>query len=426
MDKRFSNIFPGLTEERAIALLRMPLDQLEDKSDRYIAASHLVNFPTENSINALIETILDRDPTLDHRIARRKAIESLGRLKASQAIAAIRSCLNEDDIYTVENAVWAIGEIGTDDEAILEEIAQLLEKPGLIHRVNIHVLAKLNYQAARDRIACYTESEDPTVVSAAIATLCRFSGDDSRMPDVVKFLQHPNVNARRACIQDLMDAEYYAAMPAIAACPVSMVFRMRGLRYLAEKGMSSGQVKFEEIEPSLDTVICDRPHELKLVHDYENTPTLEFLIGELYHTDFGRCYLATKTLIDFYSEPAPEALIDTFVERGWNDYGAHYHIIKLLGFLHYNPAYKVLVESLHNRRPQFQKSRTAAAIALGNLGDKQAIPELKTALQSGIWELQYACLMALEKLGDTTAHELLSDDSDWLVRAKATRKIPTA
>ncbi|WP_293028708.1 hypothetical protein, partial [Moorena sp. SIO3I8] len=32
---------------------------------------------------------------------------------------------------------------------------------------------------------------------------------------------------------------------------------------------------------------------------------------------------------------------------------------------------------VHNKAPQFQKSRAAAAIALGNLGDKRAIPLLK-------------------------------------------------
>ena len=50
MDKRFSNIFPGLSEARAIEILKTPLEQLEDKSERYIAASHLVNFPTEGAM----------------------------------------------------------------------------------------------------------------------------------------------------------------------------------------------------------------------------------------------------------------------------------------------------------------------------------------------------------------------------------------
>jgi len=51
MDNRFANMF-NLTEDHAIALLKKPLEELEDKSERYVAASHLINFPTERSINA--------------------------------------------------------------------------------------------------------------------------------------------------------------------------------------------------------------------------------------------------------------------------------------------------------------------------------------------------------------------------------------
>lgn len=424
MDRRFSNIFPGLTEERAIELLTMPLDQMEDTSDRYIAASHLVNFPTERSIAALISALENQNQELDHRIARRKAIETLGRLKATAGLSAIRACLAEDDIYTVENAVWAIGEIGTADEEILEEIAQLLQKPRHTHRVIIHVLAKLDYRAGQERIAALMESEDASVASAALSAISRFRGDRSLMEQVVEFLQHSNVNVRRGSIQDLMDANYYEAIPKIATCPVSMVFRMRGIRHLAEAGTSSGAIQFEDIEPSLDLVIRDRPSDLELVHEYDQTPSLEFVVGELYQTDFGRCYLASKTILDLYKDAAPEALIDTFVEKAHNDYGAHYHVIKLFGLLQYLPAYKLLVEALHNKRPQFQKSRTAAAIALGNLGDRQAIPELTASLESGIWQLRYASLMALEDLGAGGESDRLADDPDWLVRAKATISSP--
>ncbi|WP_223265283.1 HEAT repeat domain-containing protein [Nostoc sp. 'Peltigera membranacea cyanobiont' 210A] len=109
MDKRFFKMF-GLTEEEAIAIIDTPLEQLEDASDKYIAVSHLINFPTEQSIAALLRAIETSNPDeLDHRIVRRKAVESLGRLQAQSALPVIRQCLKDDDIYTVENTVWAIG-----------------------------------------------------------------------------------------------------------------------------------------------------------------------------------------------------------------------------------------------------------------------------------------------------------------------------
>ncbi|MBW4517013.1 MAG: HEAT repeat domain-containing protein [Timaviella obliquedivisa GSE-PSE-MK23-08B] len=126
MDKRFLNLF-NLTEEQAIALLDTPYDQVSEDDSRYIATSHLINFSSENSIQALIRAVQQTDPALENRIVRRKSVETLGRLEAKQALPVIRTCLTDDDCYTVENAVWSIGEIGTQDAEILEEVAQLLE-----------------------------------------------------------------------------------------------------------------------------------------------------------------------------------------------------------------------------------------------------------------------------------------------------------
>jgi len=93
-------------------------------------------------------------------------------------------------------------------------------------------------------------------------------------------------------------------------------------------------------------------------------------------------------------------------------------VVKLFGWLKHSPAYDLLLEALHHSQPQFQKSRAGAAIALGELGEQRAIPELKACLATQIWDLKYAALMALEKLGDVTGYEIAAADQDWLVRAK--------
>ncbi|MDZ7954347.1 HEAT repeat domain-containing protein [Nostoc sp. DedQUE09] len=420
MDKRFFKMF-GLTEEEAIAIIDTPLEQLEDASDKYIAVSHLINFPTQQSIAALVRAIETSNPDeLDHRIVRRKAVESLGRLQAQSALPVIRQCLQDDDIYTVENTVWAIGEIGTREPEILEEVAQLLDKPGQIYRVIIHTLANADYQPSLERVRKFTLSEDEPTRSAAIATVCRFTGDYSQISEVIALLQSSSVNARRGCIQDLIDSRYYKAIPEIARCPVSLVFRLRALRMLLDAGVPSGEITFTEIQPYLEQVLYDHPNDLDLVHEYDATPVLDFVINELYETDFGRCYLATKTLLDIYPQEAPQALLVTYADKAYNDYGAHYHVMKLFGWLKYAPAYDLLIENLHNREPQFQKSRAACAIALGELGDSRAIPEIKVCLNTPIWDLKYACLLALDRLGDSSGREICTGDRDWLIRAKAT------
>jgi bilin biosynthesis protein len=424
MEKRFANLF-NLTEAAAIALLDTPQDQLAEDDSRYVAAAHLANFPTEKSIEALIRAVGNTEASLDNRIVRRKSVESLGKLQARQALPAICACLADENGYTVENAVWAIGEIGTQDPNILEEIARLLEKPGQTYRVIIHTLAKLNYQPALERIRKFIEVKDELTVSAAVSAVCRLSGDYTSIEKVVSFLAHPNVYARRLSIQDLVDAKYYPAIPQIARCPVSLVFRLRGIRLLAEVGIPAKEITFADIRPSLDRVIEDRPDYLEMVHQYDRAPDLAFLIQEIYQTDFGRCYLATKTLLEREPETTAKALMKAYEEEARNDYGANYHALKALGWLKYTPARDLFLEALQNREPQFQKSRTAAAIALGELGDRSVIPALKANLEDKIWDLKYATLIALEKLGDASGREIAANDEDWLIRALAMSNVTT-
>lgn len=418
MDKRFFNLF-NLTEDQAIALLDTPQDQVSEDDSRYIAASHLVNFQTERSIQALIRAVHQTDPVLENRIVRRKSVETLGRLVATEALPVLHECLGDEDCYTVENAVWAIGEIGTEDAVILEDMAELLNRPGQSYRVIIHTLAKLNYSPALERIRKFTSASDLPIASAAITAVCRFTEDYSQMDQVLAMLRHSNVLARRLSIQDLIDAHYYDAIPAIARCPVSLVFRLRGIRMLAEAGIAAGAIGFSDVQPYLERSLRDHPQDLELVHAYDHPPDLPFLIRELYETDFGRSYLATQTILDHHAEAAPAALFATYKEEATSDYGAHFHVMKLFGWLKHAPAYDVLIEALHNRQPQFQKSRAAAAIALAEIGDRRAIPELRACLETKIWDLKYAALMALDTFGETDFYQPLLNDKDRLIREKA-------
>jgi bilin biosynthesis protein len=417
MDKRFNSFF-NLTEDQAIALLDTPQDQIGEEDSRYIAASHLINFATDKSIAALTRAIQQKDDSMDNRIVRRKSVETLGRLQALQALPTIRECLADPDCFLVENAVWAIGEIGTNDPEILEEIAQLLERSGQSYRAIIQTLAKLDYKPALDRIRKFTTEKDLPLASAAITAICRLTRDNSQMEAVVDLLHNASVIARRLSVQDLIDANYHAAIPDISTCPVSLVFRLRGIRMLGEAGIKEGAIAFSDVQPYLEKSLRDHPDDLLLVHSYDALPELSFLLRELYETDFGRCYLAVKTILDSYAEAAPEALFGTYAEEAHNDYGAHFHVMKLFGWLKYAPAYDLLLTALHNKQPQFQKSRAAAAIALAEIGDERAIPEIKACLNTPIWDLKYAALLALEKFCDRSGYEILANDSDLLISEK--------
>jgi bilin biosynthesis protein len=398
MDNRFSRLF-NLTEQQAIEILDGAADDSDEASGRYIAASHLVNFDTAAAAAALMRAAQNAAPDLDNRIVRRKAVESLGRLKVKAALPVIEGCFTDEDSYLVENAAWALGEIGTEDAALLEKLAQQLTRPEQSYRTIIHTLANLGYKPAADRIEPFTRSDRAPIASAALSALYRLKGDSEAIPKVVAFLQSLDINARRGSIQDLIDACYYPAIPDIARCPVSSVFRLRGIRSLAEVGMADGALSFAQVQPLLETIIRDHPDDVALVHRYEQMPDVETVVRSLYGTDFGRCYLASKTLIDHYSDSAPAVLLESYRAEGYNDYGANYHMMRLFGWLKVTEAYDLLIEALNNDAPQFQKSRMAAAIALGELADPRTVAALQAALAVPIWDLQYAALMALEKFG---------------------------
>ncbi|MGB3296535.1 MAG: HEAT repeat domain-containing protein [Phormidesmis sp.] len=421
MNSRFSSLF-NLSEAQAIEILDGPAEDSDEASSRYIAAAHLVNFETEPSIAALMRAVKNTDADLDNRIVRRKALESLGRLKVKGALPVIERCLEDEDNYLVENAAWALGEIGTDNVATLEKLAEQLDRPDQSYRTIIHTLANLGYEPAAERIGKFTTSDQVPIASAALSAIYQLKGDEGVMLQVLKFLQSTDVNARRGSIQDLIDAHYFKAIPQIAQCPVSMVFRLRGIRLLAEAGIESGDLTFAQVQPALEKTIRDYPHDVALVHTYDQMPTVQALVQALYGTDFGRCYLASQVLIDHFAEAAPAVLLESYWAEGYNDYGAHYHMVRLWGWLKVTEAVDLLVEALNNKSPQFQKSRVAAAIALGelsagSLAAPQIIEALKTALSVPIWDLQYAALMALDQLGQAGG-QLSVDSADWLVQEK--------
>ena len=396
-----------LTEEQAINILKTPLDELVDSSAHYLAVSNLAFYKSETAIDILIETVKNIEDKLYDPITRRKAVESLGKLKAVKSLPILSNCLDDDDKYLVEMAVMSIAEIKTNDSEILEKITSLLDKPNYNYRKIIQALTKLNYQLAIPKIKKFTTSASENLASVSIASLARLTGDFSNMHKITTFLHHAKVNDRRDCIQDIIDGEYYEGLKDIIQCPISIVFRLKSLRLMIQLDKNKNQLSFIQIKTYLEQVLIDHVKDLKFISKYNKVPSLDFLINELYDTDFERAYLASKYIIDLYSQEAPALLIKSFQEKAYKHYNAHYHFIKLFGWLKYIPAYDLLVnEALKNQSSQFQKSRIAGAIALGEIGEKKAIDELKITLNNSLYDLQYACIIALEKLGESFDEDL--------------------
>ena len=144
MTGRFDNIHPELTCEHARQILLQPIDKLESQSDYYTAVSHLINCPgleTENALKNLLENPLKEQAV---NIAKRKAVEVLGRLGATALIQRVGQCLWSEDHYLVENTVCALKQLKCREPELIAKMIRLLGDNQHNQRALIQCLASLS------------------------------------------------------------------------------------------------------------------------------------------------------------------------------------------------------------------------------------------------------------------------------------------
>jgi bilin biosynthesis protein len=401
---RFNNIHPGLDQEESLRILSLPVAELEASSDRYMAAAQLLNFPGRQSEQALLQLLAEVDETQATQIAKRKAVEVLARLGCRDAIKSIGMCLISDDHYLVENAAWALHQLGCQDQGIINQMVALLADCRQNRRVLIQSLAGLRVVQALPEISALQDDDRPGVRGAAIAAVVTLAGSRDRILSLGEQLFLPNQMDRQSAIQDVIDAGAQELLEEIMRTPVSPVFRMRAVRLLWPEAqpLCNGLSLLD----TLDSLLLDSPESLQLVHSYGEKQENLFLINEFFGTDFSRCYLALQTLACEAGEHLWPLLEQRWVEEAHNDYGAHYFFIRLFAMVANWGPEKTKVENhcedaIFNRRPQFTKSRPAAILALLRLQPERLnalIPQLLDPVVESNWECRYASWMAVAQM----------------------------
>jgi len=417
------NIHPGLSQEEAIRLLTAPIDELQSQSDPYMAAAHLINFPGDDTESALLALVQGTDQSQPRRLARRKAVEVLGRLGCVDATTAIGDCLNSDDPYLVENAAFALQLLNCRLPDIHARLIQLLQDPSQNQRVLVQSLAALDVKDALPDIEKLQDAEKPGIRGAAISAAVRLGGPRDPLHALGPLMLQPNQMDRQTAIQDAINAGGHELLPHILSAPVSPVFRMRAVRALWPAG--SSECNGLQLTDVLDALLHDRPQSLELVHAYDQEPTDAFLIQEFFGTDFSRSYLALQTLQTRSPRVLWPLLKQRWDEEAHNDYGAHYFFIRLFGVLGPWPdeaqplIRNLLNEAITTRRPQFMKSKPAAVLAMGAQGWTDQPGCFDAWLNAEIttfWEVRYAALMLAPAAAASMA---LSDPEPYVVaRAK--------
>ena len=414
----FDNIHPGLSHQEALRLLSLPVDQLESQSDPYMAAAHLINFPGAETEQALIALVLDGDQSQPRRLARRKAVEVLGRLQCQDSIHAIGTCLLSDDCYLVENAAFALQLLHCQDAQILAALQGLLLQPGQNQRVLIQALAALNVAESLQDIQTLLESEDHGVRGAAISAMASLGGERQHLSGLSAQMVLPNQMDRQSAIQDAINAHALEVLPQILRAPVSPVFRMRALKALWPDG--SSECEGLRLIEAVDGILLDRAESLELVHEYDQEPSNDFLIQEFFGTDFSRSYLALQSLQERSSVDLWPLLEKRWDEEAHNDYGAHYFFIRLFGLIPQWPEnampriQEILLGAIATQRPQFMKSKPAAILSMASLSlinDPDTWHAWLDPQSTPFWECRYAAAMvAPRQYLDAALH----DPNSWV------------
>ena len=194
---------------------------------------------------------------------------------------------------------------------------KLLSDPNQNRRILVQSLAVLDETSLNPILKKFIQKEDLSLIEkgAAIAASYKISGEKDNLYILKNNLFDKNQNNRQCAVQDIIDAQLYDFIPHLIRSPISPSLRFRALDLLASENSIENNNKY------IDQIINNDLYTVNILHSYSGIPKIEFLIEELFHTDFSRSYLALKILLD--QDPNKIwPLIQVSLARLKKDYGA--------------------------------------------------------------------------------------------------------
>ena len=397
MSERFDILFEGLSEEKALELLRTSPEDLSNPVEKYTAATRLAACHSEKSLEGLIEAV-ELDPTnLFNRITRRKVLEALGRRRDARALPSLFAALAFEDEASVINALDSITQIAT--ELNTNQCGQLLEAlngSDNQKRSVIQTHARLGLTSGEQTIAALEQDDNPLVAGAACAYAVRVHGQIERLAPLIHQLQDSIAGRRRAAVIDLGDAGEVSVLPHLVKCPVSMPLKAKSAFQLVDPD-KSGTVPLAHRD-LITQLLQDDPSMLSLQEGWVCSSGLADITKNLQHRDEGKQYGGALSLMKM---PKKQQLytIDHIHSLFWSDYGANYLLTAIIGLQGIQERSDLVRTALAETLPQYAKSRVAAAWSCLRLGLTDQVDLLKDIQETAKWmPLKWSCEQALKGL----------------------------
>ncbi len=425
----FNNL-PKINKRDAINILRKPISEVKLLADYYKAVFHLSNFPCEESEMVLLDFIKYDYAKFEYKIAKRKAIEVLAIFDCKKAIPIIAEFLkNDDDQYLLETTIWSLGKLKCNDITVINKICSMLYKQFNNKRVVIQTLTNLGVTKEIDKIRSLSREKQSSngIKGASLAALIKLSGEEDKLSDLKDFLKLSNQNDRHCAVQDIINAGHLSVLPCLVKAPISPSFKLMAIDSLWIKEIVSW--KNINLINSLDSIIVDNPKMINTLEINNFKKDLVFLIEQLFHTDFNRCYKSMKELEKFPSEEVLYYLNNNW-DRAKSDYGAIYFFINVYKILLDKKLYvKSILEKvdflLSDDWSNYMKFKSLAIQILGCLNDTKFynnIDKFSDETLTPYWKNRYAALLVLQ---NKQIHirkgfaKLFFNDSHRFVRLKA-------
>ena len=243
-----------ISEEEALRRLR----QSEDPSAQYYAAWWLGRMRSRHpdAVPLLQAALGQRLPPeygvgVERNAVARNAARALGKLGDPGAIPDLLSALEDDDDGLREAAARALGELraeaavpslcrrlasGPDGAGAARSDSPRLQEPC---EAMLEALGDIGVGGSEvlKLIEPFTEHERPLIRSAACRALLQLSEDGRWADELLRLLEHPQLQVRRAALMDLGAVGWRPALEPIRITLAENSLKLIALRGLAENGM---------------------------------------------------------------------------------------------------------------------------------------------------------------------------------------------
>ena len=157
----------------------------------------------------------------------------------------------------------------------------ILEADIANQRVIIQFLSSLDVSRSVDIIRPFQFSSVPGIKGAAISAIAKLTRDSEKVPEISLNLFLPNQMDRHFAVQDLIDANAIDQIDDVFSAPVSPVFKLRAIRNLYGDNLAG--IINSRLLSSLDSLFSCDLSVINCVHRYDEIPSAEFLVGDLYN-----------------------------------------------------------------------------------------------------------------------------------------------